>query len=61
MDNEYVARIHNGILLSSIEKVKLWHFQVKGSNRDDHIERGNLDPERKATCSLSSVGSSYKS
>lgn len=41
--------------------MKLWHFQVKGSNRDDHIERVNLDPERKATCSLSSAGPSYKS
>lgn len=61
MDSEYVAHIHNGILLSSIEKMKLWYFQVTGSNRDDHIEQVNLDPERKATCSLSSVVPSYKS
>lgn len=46
MDNENVARIHNGILLSYKEKMELRNLQETSLARKQRTEWGDPGPER---------------
>lgn len=46
MDNENVAPIHNGILLSYKEKMELWNLQETSLAGKQHTKWGDPGPER---------------